>query len=413
MPSFGRLLAGGFAALLLAVLFSPQAGAQTPAPKPETTITWKGAPEFKSGDFTFKPRGRVFLDYVHQEVEGGFALGDLTANNTRLRTARLGVEGAFDRRFAYVAEVSVAGGEARWEDLLLEYRAGERTAFSVGNFKVNSLENLTSSRFITFMERGPFNEVLGLGRTLNLAFLTHGERWSVSGALSGDNINDVDVAGDESHAVSARATAAPLVAENRALHLGVWARRRVRGDEDGFRYAARANTNFGQRFIDTRAFGASDTTLGLEAALVAGPVSLQGEYARSSAEAVAPVDDDADFDTFYVFGSWFITGESRTYDPEEGVFRREKVRRPVTSGGPGAVELAVRYEHADLSDAFNFRRNGPAQAGEYQSVTVGANWRPISYVRFMANFTSARTDNPAGGLDADIQTFQTRAQFDF
>ncbi|MDP8917229.1 MAG: porin, partial [Pseudomonadota bacterium] len=316
----------------------------------------------------------------------------------------------FDARFAYKAEVSVAGGEAQWEDLLLEYRASDRTALSVGNFRTVSLENLTSSRYITFMERGPFNDVLGLGRTLNLAAFTHGANWSVSAALSGDNINDLDVAGDETHGASARATFAPVNADARTLHFGAWARYRDQGGEGALRYRARSNTNFGARYIDTGAFGSSDATLGLEAAVARGSVSLQGEYARLSAEAEAS-GRSADLDAFYVFGSWYVTGERRNYDAEEGVFGRTRVRRPVTQGGPGAVELAVRYERANLGEAFAAGAGG--RAGEYRGVTLGANWRPIGYVRFMANYTAAQNDNPIDALDADVDTFQARAQFDF
>ena len=47
-------LLAGAALALLALGAAPAAAQDAPA----TTITWKGAPELKWGEFTFKPRGR-------------------------------------------------------------------------------------------------------------------------------------------------------------------------------------------------------------------------------------------------------------------------------------------------------------------------------------------------------------------
>ena len=384
-------------------------GAQTAPAPAETAITWKGAPEFRSGGWTFKPRGRVFLDFVHQEVEGGASVAEDTANDARVRTARLGVQGSWNDRFRYVAEASIANGDLQWEDLLLEIAPSDHTTLSVGNFKTVSLENTTSARYTTFMERGPFNDVLGVGRTLNLAGSVNGDAWMATAALSGDDVNDLDVAGNETVAVSGRMTFAPLVTETARVHLGGWIRHRDRGDGDALRYRARPNTNYGERYIDTGAIGASDTTVAAEAAVVVRNVSVQGEYARVSAERAAGA--EVDLDAFYVFASWFPTGEMRNYQPDAGEFGRTPVLRPVTAGGPGAIELALRYDRVDLGGA----RVGvaPARAGEYEGVTLGANWYPFPYVRFMANYTVGENDNPVDAFDADADTFQVRAQFDF
>jgi phosphate-selective porin OprO/OprP len=85
----------------------------------------------------------------------------------------------------------------------------------------------------------------------------------------------------------------------------------------------------------------------------------------------------------------------------------------VTEGGPGGVELALRYDYADLSDAHVPGVAATAPAGEYTGVTLGVNWYPITYVRFMANYTRGDNDNPGSASDAKTDTFQMRAQFDF
>ena len=339
------LLAGA----ALAVVSLLAAGAvQAQDAEPATTITWKGAPELKWGDFTLKPRGRVFLDYVTQDVDRATGL-DFGASESRIRTARLGFQGSWADQWSWVAEASIANGEANWEDLLLEYSPSENTAITVGNFKSLSLENLTSSRYTTFMERGPFNDLIDAGRVMTLAARTGGDNWSVAGGVHGDNINDPSSGGDEQRGVFARAHFAPVVTDDTKIHLGVWARDRDRGDDSAFRYRVRNNTNFGDRYTDAGSSplgaGDSDTAIGIEAAAVWRSFSVQGDWASV----------DADLTEFA----------------------------------------------------------GVATAGEYSAVTVGATWYPFPYVRFMANYTDSKNEAQVAASDVDVQTLQVRAQFDF
>lgn len=438
------LLAAASLGAVLALGLGAQAQAQ------DTSITWKGGPQFKSGPLTFKIGGRVYLDYVMQDVDGEYdALANLggtpdsSSRNSRFRTARLSVEGTWTDRWSYKAEVNVAGGETAWEDVVLEYSPNDSTAIMVGHFKTVSLENLTSSRYTTFMERGPFNDVLDIGRVVNLGASVNGDNWTAAAYVSGDNINDADTAGDERTGVSGRVTFAPVDTDMTKVHLGAWARYRDGGDQS-FRYRARNNTNVGERYIDSGSgYGDNDRTFGVEAALVQGPFSVQAEAARVNVErlcdALSPPAcdmgaDEGEVTAWYAFASFFPTGESRRYEADKGKFNRIKIRNPVDKGGFGAVELAVRYDVADLSDLKTARRftNGLVtedlltpvdRGGEYRAWTVGANWYPFTYVRFMANYTRAENDNPQWAdpltdalgpdRDADVETLQFRAQFDF
>lgn len=394
-------------ALVLATAFGGTALAQDAAPA--TTITWKGAPQFQWGELTFKPRGRVYFDYVSQDVDRA-AGTDFSGSESRLRTARLGVQGAYTDQWAYVAEVSIGDGEATWEDLALTYSPSDHTAIKIGNYKSLSLENLTSSRYITFMERGPFNDLIGAGRVMTLSARTGGDNWSVTGGVHGDSINDASVAGDEQTGAFVRGHFAPVVSDDINIHLGAWARTRDRRDDSAFRYRVRNNTNYGDRYTDAGSSplgaGDKDTTWGLEAAGVWRSVSLQGEWAQVNADLTGG--GEADARGYYVMASFFPTGEQRNYDAAGGKFGRVKIRRPVTQGGPGAVELGMRYDNVDLTGFA-----GVATAGQYSAVTVGATWYPFPYVRFMANYTDASNDARVASADVDVQTLQFRGQFDF
>ena len=139
--------------------------------------------------------------------------------------------------------------------------------------------------------------------------------------------------------------------------------------------------------------------LGLEAALVRGPVHVQAEYARLSLDGPA---GDPDFDSAFVQAGWLITGETRPYKASKGAFDRIRPSRDLTEGGWGAVEVAVRFDWADMDDA---------ALGEMRSTTLGVNWYPLDHVRVSATYVAAELDAPAFTETSDA--LQMRLQFDF
>lgn len=404
MKTRSRVLAVAAGALISAGA-AADSFAQAPAKE------FRGAPEFEFGELTLKPRGRLYLDHVEQEVEPA-AGPALDLSDSRIRKARLGVQGSYGEHLSFVAEFNHVDGQTDWEDLFVEYGPTDALTFTVGHFKTVSLENLTSSRYITFMERGALNEVMGLGRTLGAQARVGGENWTAAVFATGDNINNSEApennptGSEEQYGFGGRVTYAPALAGDVQAHIGAWARRRDRADQPNFVYRTRNNTNFGSRYVSTGGVGVRDTQIGLEGALVRGSLSLQGEWANARVERVGDRKDNVQ--AWYVFASWFPTGESRRYNAADGEFGRIKVRRPLTRGGPGALELAVRYDGADLTDV-----DGAATAGEYSAWTLGANWYPHPHLRFMANYTVSENDNPGPAQDVDARTFQLRAQFDF
>jgi len=401
--NMSRLGGGVAVGALLALGLSATAQAQ------ETKTTWGGAPRLTNDSLTFKVRGRVYEDVVFQEVDRAVG-ADFSASSTRLRTARIGVEGTYSSNWAYKVEVNFPGrGETyEWEDIMLEYKPTDTSSIILGNFKTVSLENLTSSRYITFMERGPYNDVLDIGRVATAAVKFNGMNWTLSAAGTGNSVNSTDpAAGDERRGLNVRGTFAPIDTDTTKLHLGAWARKRSRGDEGGFNYQARNNTNFGARYISTGAIGDEDTTIALEGALVHKSFSVQAEWANVESDRIG-AGTDPDVKTWYAFASWFPTGEMRRYESKTGEFNRNKILNPTTAGGWGALELAVRYDSVELGGLPTV-----ATAGDYKAWTVGANWYPIPYVRFMANYSKAENDNRLTANDVDVDTLQFRAQFDW
>ena len=90
------------------------------------------------------------------------------------------------------------------------------------------------------------------------------------------------------------------------------------------------------------------------------------------------------------------------------MWSRPKVRHAVVDGGPGAIELAARYEALDYSD-------NPT-AGRGTALTLGANWYLNNFVRLQLNAIDWTTRNPnAAGVANDDhgQTLVGRAQIAF
>lgn len=371
-------------------------------------------PEFQIGPVSVALKGRVYADAVSLDAEPA-AGPDFGLDETRLRLARLGAEGGWGERWTYKAELSLLDEEYEWTDVYLRRKVGDRSRIQIGNFRTISLESLTSDRDTTFMERGPYADVIDTGRTATVGVKTGGRAWTAAAWLSGASINDAVFSGHDSTAVSARFTWAPIAGETEHLHLGAWVRRRDLEDGSPFRYRVRNNVAVGPRYTDSGSSlygtGRADTALGLEGAWIDGPFSVQGEVARIRVDRRAG--EAVDVDAGYVFASWFLTGERRAYKPADGEMGRPRILRPVGARGAGAWEAAVRFDRVDLSE---FRGAGGvpiAAAGTYEAVTAGLSWYANSLVRMSANLTTADNDAGLPASDARVDVAQVRIQFDF
>ena len=111
----------------------------------------KGGVEFATydGKFAFELGGRLMVDAAYYDEDKNH-LG----SGTELRRARIELEGILFSDWAYEFSVDFADGEADIKDAYIGYEALWPLKFFVGQFKEPfSLEELTNSKYITFMER--------------------------------------------------------------------------------------------------------------------------------------------------------------------------------------------------------------------------------------------------------------------
>jgi phosphate-selective porin OprO/OprP len=333
-------------------------------------------------------------------------LGD----GTEIRRARFRMEGTLYQDWQYKFSVDFADGDADIKSAYIGYNGFQPVRLTLGQFKEPfSLERQTSSKYITFMERALTVNAFAPGFSIGVGGRLNGELWSSALGIFGESYDD-DAAneGDEGWGVTGRFTFAPFLEAKRRLHLGVGATYRQPDDSNKVRFSTKPESHVTEvRYADTGKIDNVDSLveLGLEGAVILGPFSMQGEYILSHLDRNGS-SDDVSFDGWYLYGSWFVTGESRDYKSNKGVFGSVEPKSKY-----GAVELGARYSTINLND-------GPITGGEEQNVTLGVNWHLNPQIRAMANYIFVNNDENAdadGTLagDDNPRIFQMRFQAAF
>ena len=422
-------------------------------------VKWKGAPELSSSDgkFSFKVRGRLQTDYngIDQDFD---VTGRPDVSAFELRRARLGVEGVVFYNVAYKFEVDFANDVTAIKDAYVEYNGlADGLSLRAGNFKTpNSIDEMTSSRFLTFLERAAFVEAWALDRQIGGGVIYAKDHFTLSAGIFGPEPFEDELFLQDVKTGAARLTVAPINREvngvHQVLHLGAswrgrWNAEDRRSPTSGstvnpfndelFRYRTRgADLHLADRFVSTPQIFDEDQFWGLEAAAIWGPVHVVGEYTQLEANVaqqsfgVNPLllpdiccnGSDPTYDGWYIEAGWFLTGETRSY--KEGEFGGIKVKNPVLGGGKGggwgAWQIAGRYDVLDLTDKATTIQGNPAivgppaisasnlncaQCGEQTTWEIVVNWWLNDYTGLQFQYSQSEINggplfftNPAGEI---------------
>ncbi len=405
-----RLIAGRVVrrvAALAALAAAPLAAQQAPKPTYLPGSYEGGYLVFSNPDSSF----RYWLDGRIQ-VDGALYTGSKNslANGTEIRRARLGGKVTLFHDWHGEIDIDFVKNAVEMKDMWVGYFGLPNSMVKVGNYKEPfSLETLTSSKYITFMERS-YIDNLSPDRAIGLGYVRWGSWWQTAVGAFGQTAGTVDASGrNEGYAFTGRLTMAPINSEGRLLHFGgAISRRTPNGDPppdtNTVRFRARPETNVSQaRFLTTGKIRLVDhyTSFNGEFATVYGPTSLQAEYTRMDVSRLNNLATPS-FNGGYAFISYFLTGETRPYLVEEGEFDRL-----VPTRSTGAWEIAVRASTLNLNDNTT---GVNILGGKGTNYTVGLNWYMNANFKWMLNYVRVIMDDNAKP-DLGIAPFQTGDKF--
>jgi len=289
----------------------------------------------------------------------------------------------------------------------------------VGSFKIGQydppygLEAFGSSNDLTFMESASPSQAFAPGTKFGLQLANTALEDRLTWALGWfADTQDTDV-GDASNSVAriiGRLTCLPVdsgeddSAGRRLLHLGLDVSLKYSKNRE-VRYRSRPESFLAPILVDTDDVNADGSfVFSGESAWVSGPLSLQSEATLAHSSGVPG--SDPLFWGLYGYASLLLTGETRPYDRQSGVFGHLQPSRPfyVTdfkNSGWGAWEVAGRYSYVDLSA-------GRVDGGRMHGLTAGMNWYWSHYVRWQFNYQFMDIH---GGIDSGrLHVFQMRVQ---
>lgn len=359
---------------------------------------------FESADAQY----RFWFD-VRINVDAALIYGDDFNENgsgAEVRRARIAMKSQFRQYWYGELDMDFADSRADLKDAYLMFMPYRTLNVRWGNFKeVFSMEQNTSSRYLTFMERPMTTRALTPARTLGMG-VTYTKHWYLlaGGIHFGDvggweevqnrKDNNADYGRDEGHSFTGKVILMPWYADtDRGLHLGLAASYRTPKlfDEIGaMRFDVRGPANVNRRkYLDTDRIRNVDHAVhgGIDLAAYQRGTKLQAEFNTVDLTVKSDTIPIAHFNGSYVQVSHMLFGGRYQYNTNDGEFTQPRLGR-----GTYDVEVAARFEYLDLNSA-------PAgiTAGSGEAWTLGLNIFPNNNVKFMFNWSYVNHDRFANG----------------
>jgi phosphate-selective porin OprO/OprP len=327
----------------------------------------------------------------------GDGAADLRYPGSEWRRVRIGIEGRW-RRLQFQldgAPVLDAGNELK--DAWLDLRIVRALRVRAGHQKVaGGPEWLTSPSKTDFLERAVAVDALSPDRDWGvqlLGDLGHVAEYQV-GVFAGDGSKRSNRAGTTGAGRLTLKPAAWLELAGSASVGQVEAGAAGPGLDPkakGFRQTSLV----GWDYYDAVHVDGRRLRWGTDALVHSGPVSFRAEYLEEgeARRGQGPTLEDLPAvrgNGFSFTATWLLTGEKKT--------RTIRPYRPLF-GGPGAVELAARYEEARADDVENDGFEGfgsrarNVRRAAYRAFTGGLNWWPAPMLRLTGNLLVERYDD--------------------
>ncbi|MEZ5987743.1 MAG: porin [Planctomycetota bacterium] len=336
----------------------------------ELRVRWDDGLVLEGGDVTLELSGRVYWDlfWVGEDDAMKTLAGGPQQDGSEVRALRFGIEGELGEHVEFELAVDFAGAEVDIKDAWIGLRhvpVVQHLRFGYAKEPMG-MEELTSSRYITFMERAVTMELVP-GRDTGIAARGADDDERVNWALGwfqtvGD---EASTQLDGNHAFTGRVSGTPLRrGEADLVHLGASASWRNRGTTS---YELRPENHQGAKVFDTGTMAVDDQwILGLEAAWLSGPLARSSRSMCRDLAGGRGVPGHAD-SARYAQVSLFLThGDHRAYTASKDA-RHSPPRLAPVPGGEGIRARRGRGRPALVAD----RRGRQSTAGVLTDVTVG------------------------------------------
>ncbi len=407
--------------------------------------------ETADGNFTMNLTGRVHFDTrMINNSFGNFDDRDSAsaANNFEVRRARIGASGTIFKDIGYEVVTNAVGSNANLIDTaFITYGFHKPAQVRIGRFKQPfSLEELTSSNNIDFMERSYINQLIP-GKKLGVMLFgepvqdmtyalstyqndfgqaTNNAGREVAGRLTynfaptfrlSDSIAHFGVAGTNGTSqiipTSSGNTRSNASADTRATFIG------FRDENRGLSNIYRAQ--IGGRALNTPAYGGvSDEAAnidksmgGLEAVYASGPFKLQSEYAIAKYNATTSVASGTGTVTAsYVEVVYNLTGEKWSDAYRTGAFSSLRPAKNYSfDNGGGLWQVGLRYSSYDASGVTVSGTNAREQNSDKgNTATLGVNWFLNPNSRIMLNYSMTTFGSNVTPLDVTGATAGKKEQ---
>ncbi len=353
------------------------------------TTYWNNGLKVESADQNFKIKlgGRIQYDVMFINQDDSLDAHFDAENGTEFRRARLYTSGTIYKNIKFKFQVDFALGKVVLKDVYIQLnKIPVAGSIRIGHFKEPfGLEMITSSKYITMMERSLSNQ-LDFDRSLGIMIGNHyfNKRLSWAAGYFYPDHNQGIYHGNQYH-LTFRLTGLPMYnteGKYRVLHLGAGYSYQYY-DNESLSYKVRPEAHLAPKYIHLNIEELSSVnSFKGEMALVMGAFAFQTEYTAAGFRPKTNSgyqNENYFLDAWFGTISWFITGEHKNYNLSKSAFDRVSPKKNFGKGGAGAFEFALRYSSIGLN-------NDDMMGGEMSNVTAAVNWYLNPATRFSFNY---------------------------
>ncbi len=349
----------------------------------------------KDGNTKIKMGGRLQYDVMWIGQDDSLNTHFDAKNGSEFRRARIYTSGTIYKNIKFKFQMDFAGGNAVIKDAYIQLTKIPYVGnIRVGNFKEPSgLSMLTSSKYITFMER-PLANAFDNDRDLGFMLFNqyYKKRLSWFAGYFHPNNSTAKYVGKDYDLVF-RLTGLPIYNVEggyKVLHLGSSFAHQYRSNNE-VSFSLRPEAHLAPKYLNLKIDEVDNINdINGEFLFIFNSLSIEAEYTQaivkpSSTSTLSK--SSYNFHAYYATISWFLTGEHKNYVTSNTFFDRVTPRKNLgEDGGIGAFELALRYSFMNLD-------NADLNGGVMSDITGGINWYLNPATRVMFNYVYSDVKN--------------------